>query len=67
MVKKEYMQPTMDVVKVQQSQMLCVSQVSVNGLGEDELIPGGSGDIGGAMAPGMTIPGLEIIPGFHFE
>ena len=43
MIKKEYMQPTMDVVKIQQSQMLCVSQVGVNGLGEDELIPGGSG------------------------
>ena len=66
MIKKEYMQPTMDVVKIQQSQMLCVSQVGVNGLGEDELIPGGSGDIGGAMAPGMTIPGLEFIPGGGF-
>ena len=27
---------------------------------------GGSGDIGGAMAPGMTIPGLEFIPGIGF-
>ena len=66
MIKKEYMQPTVDVVKIQQTQMLCVSQVSVTGLGEDELIPGGSGDIGDALAPGMTIPGLEFIPGGGF-
>ena len=75
MKKKEYMQPAMEVVEIEQSQMLCVSQITTTGLGDD-LIPGGSGNIGGAMAPGMTIPGLEIpgfnipgvdIPGFPFE
>ena len=65
-MKKTYTKPQMEVVKLQQSQMLCVSQVGVTGLGEDELIPSGSGDIGGAMAPGMTIPGLEFIPGGGF-
>jgi len=60
MTKKEYMQPTMDVVKIQQSQMLCVSQITTTGLGDDDLIPGGSGDLPDALAPGMTIPGLEI-------
>jgi hypothetical protein len=65
MKRKEYMQPTMDVVKIEQSQMLCVSQIVTIGL-DDDLIPGGSGDIGGALAPGMTIPGLELIPGDDF-
>ena len=67
MKKKEYMQPAMEVVEIEQSQMLCVSQITTTGLGDDILIPEGSGDIGGAMAPGMTIPGLENIPGFPFE
>ena len=65
MKRKEYMQPTMDVVKIAHSQMLCVSQIVTVDLG-DNLIPGGSGDIGGALAPGMTIPGLELIPGDDF-
>ena len=55
----------MDVVKIAHSQMLCVSQIFTVDLGDD-LIPGGSGDIGGALAPGMTIPGLELIPGDDF-
>ena len=67
MKKKEYMQPAMEVVEIEQSQMLCVSQITTTGLGDDILIPGSSGDIGGAMAPGMTILGLENIPGFPFE
>ncbi len=41
--------------------MLCASQIVTVGL-DDELLPGGSGDIDGALAPGMTIPGLELIP-----
>ena len=65
MKRKEYMQPTMDVVKIAHSQMLCVSQIVTIGLDEN-LIPDGSGDIGGALAPGMTIPGLELIPGDDF-
>ena len=66
MKRKEYMQPTMDVVKIAHSQMLCVSQIVTIGLDGDDLIPGGSGDIGGALAPGMTVPNLDLIPGDDF-
>ena len=37
MTKKEYMQPTMTVVKIQHSQMLCISDAKANGLGDDDL------------------------------
>ena len=37
MTKKEYMQPTMTVVKIQHSQMLCISDAKANGLGSDGL------------------------------
>ena len=57
MKRKEYMQPTVDVVKIEQTQMLCVSQITTTGL-DEPLIPGGSGDLPDALAPGMTIPGL---------
>ena len=59
MTKKEDMQPTVDVVKIQQTQMICVSQITTTGL-DEPLIPGGSGDLPDALAPGRTIPGLEI-------
>ena len=51
MTKKEYLQPTMTVVKIQQTMMLCVSDVKTSGLGgsDDNLTQDGSGDIGGAM------------------
>ena len=52
MTKKEYLQPTMTVVKIQQAMMLCVSDVKTSGLGgsDDDLKQDGSGDIGGAMS-----------------
>jgi hypothetical protein len=37
MIKKEYMQPAMKVVKIQHSQMLCISDANAAGLGGDGL------------------------------
>ncbi len=37
MIKKDYMKPTMTVVKIQHSQMLCISDAKANGLGSDGL------------------------------
>ena len=37
MLKKEYMQPAMTVVKIQHSQMLCISDANAAGLGGDGL------------------------------
>lgn len=37
MIKKEYMKPAMRVVKLHTPQMIAVSQISTNGLGDDNL------------------------------
>ena len=68
MKKKEYMQPTMEVVDINMNaQILAGSVTDLTTIGlDDELDLGGSGDLPGAMAPGMTIPGLDL-PGFSFD
>ena len=68
MKKKEYLQPSMEVVEINMNaQILAGSVTSVTTTGlDDELDLGGSGDLPGAMAPGMTIPGLDL-PGFSFD
>lgn len=55
MIKKEYMKPTMQVVKVQQSQLICASLTGVKSSGldnEDDLqyedFDGSGGDQGDA-------------------
>ena len=69
MIKKDYLQPTMDVVEINMNAQILagsVTGVTTTGLDDEDLIPGGSGDLPGAMAPNMTIPGLNI-PGFPFD
>ena len=68
MKKKEYMQPTMEVVDINMNaQILAGSVTDLTTIGlDDELDLGGSGDLPGAMAPRMTIPGLDL-PGFSFD
>ena len=45
-MKKEYMKPTMNVVKIRQAQMICTSQVerAANNAGLNENIGSGNGD-----------------------
>ena len=58
MNKKNYMKPTMNVVHVQMSQMLCVSGVNTNLDDDDQITIGGPGD-GPALAPGFGIGLLD--------
>ena len=37
MIKKDYMQPTTNVVKIQHSKMLCGSDFKTTGLGDENL------------------------------
>ena len=53
MIKKEYLQPTMDVVEINMNvQILAgsVTDIDTTGL-DDPPTTGGSGDIGGATSP----------------
>ena len=53
MIKKEYLQPTMDVVEINMKvQILAgsVTDIDTTGL-DDPPTTGGSGDIGGATSP----------------
>ncbi|MBR1545235.1 MAG: hypothetical protein IJ633_00355 [Prevotella sp.] len=49
MIKKAYMKPTMGMVKIQPTQLICASLTSVTttGLGEEMELP--DGDIGGSV------------------
>ena len=55
MKKKEYLQPTMDVVEIDMNAQILagsVTDVTTTGL-DDNLELDGNGDLGGAMAPGL--------------
>ena len=50
MIKKDYSKPTMTAVTIQQTQMLCVSEITTTGLGSNDLkYTKGTGDMSGAM------------------
>ena len=57
MIKKEYQKPTMYVVKIQHSQMICVSQAKATGLDENEDLyyNKGSDDMGNAWSRGSNL------------
>ena len=69
MKKKDYIQPSMEVVEINMNAQILagsVTGITTTGLDDEDLIPGGSGDLPGAMAPDMTISGLDL-PGFSFD
>ena len=49
MIKKAYEKPIMEMVKIQQAQMLCLSNVTTSGLDEDLNYSGDTGDAADAM------------------
>ena len=56
MNKKAYEQPTMTVVKIQQAQMLCLSNVETTGLDNGETLElSGEGDMSNAMSRGSNV------------
>ena len=61
MKKKEYLQPTMEVVEIDMNAQILagsVTGVTTTGLDDDNLELDGFGELGGAMAPEMTIFGF---------
>lgn len=57
MKKKEYLQPSMEMVEIDMNAQILagsVTDVTTTGL-DDDLELDGNGDLGGAMAPGMNI------------
>ena len=60
MKKKEYLQPSIEVVEIDMNAQILagsVTDITTTGL-DDDLELDGSGDLGGAMAPDMTIHGF---------
>ena len=56
MTKKDYMQPTMNVEKIQDSQMLCFSNAQATGLGGDGLgYDKNGGNLGNAWSRGSSV------------
>ena len=65
MIKKEYLQPTMDVVEINMNvQILAgsVTDIDTTGL-DDPPTTGGSGDIGGATSPLFEGDAWDILLG----
>ena len=46
---KKYSKPAMTAVTIQQTQMLCVSEITTTGLGNELNYNKGTGDMSGAM------------------
>ena len=58
-MKKTYLEPTLEVVKIATTQMLAASVEGFNSVLDET---GGNGD--GALAPGLELPGLNL-PGMN--
>ena len=58
-MKKTYMEPTLEVVKIETTQMLAASVEGFNSVLDDNGV-----DAGNALAPGLELPGLNL-PGMN--
>jgi hypothetical protein len=58
-MKKTYLEPTLEVVKIATTQMLAASVEGFNATLDDNGV-----DAGNALAPGLELPGLNL-PGMN--
>ena len=64
MIKKEYLQPTMDVVEINMNVQILAGSIKTTGLDGDDLTEDTTpGDIGGAMSPLFEGDAWEILLG----
>ena len=58
-MKKTYLEPTLEVVKIETTQMLAASVEGFNAALDENGVDGGD-----ALAPGLELPGLNL-PGMN--